>query len=248
MKHIGEEQLVLYYYGEPENAPELEQHLAECETCRGEYQAIQRVLNSVDSFPVPERAPDYEQNVWQQVALRLGSRSPWPGWLAPRHWVWAGAIAALVIAAFFTGRGLRPPQRQRAGEIRERVLLVAVGNHLERSQMVLTELANADPLLARSAGLDISFEQSTAEDLLEANRLYRQTAASAGDAGATDILDDLERALLEIAHSPSRVSAGQLEDLKREIGDERILIKVKVFGSQLRRQEAAPDETKTKAL
>ena len=59
-------------------------------------------------------------------------------------------------------------------QVRERVLLVAVGDHLERSQMVLIELANA----GAHTGVDISYEQKAAEDLLESNRLYRQTAAA----------------------------------------------------------------------
>jgi len=115
--------------------------------------------------------------------------------------------------------------------IRERVLLVAVGDHLERSQMVLVELANAG---APAAGrLDISYEQQTAEDLLESNRLYRQTAATNGDVATAALLEELERVLLEIAHSPSEVSARQLEELRRQIEDRGILFKVKVFGSRV---------------
>jgi hypothetical protein len=115
--------------------------------------------------------------------------------------------------------------------VRERVLLVAVGDHLERSRMVLVELANAG---APAAGrLDISYEQKTAEDLLESNRLYRQTAATNGDVATAALLEELERVLLEIAHSPSEVSARQLEELRRQIEDRGILFKVKVFGSRV---------------
>jgi hypothetical protein len=240
MKHVGEEQLVLFYYGEPENAPEVEEHLAACETCRTDYQALQRVLNSVESLPVPERPPEYEASVWDKLTIRLGA-SPQRTWTlpAPRRWirVWisAGAVAALMVAAFLAGREWRIETPSRQAEAREKMLLVAVGNHLDRSQLVLIELANADPRRAAKQGLDISYEQRTAADLLEANRLYRQTAASAGDAETADILDDLERVLLEIAHSPSVVSAGQLEDLKREIGEPGILFKVQVFGAQYTR-------------
>ena len=115
--------------------------------------------------------------------------------------------------------------------VRERVLLVAVGDHLERSQMVLVELANAG---APAAGkLDISYEQQTAEDLLESNRLYRQTAARNGDVATAALLEELERMLLEIAHSPAEVSARQLEELRRQIEDQGILFKVKIFGSRV---------------
>ena len=75
-----------------------------------------------------------------------------------------------------------------------------------------------------------------AEDLLESNRLYRQTAANTGDVATAALLDDLERVLLEIAHSPSEVSEKQLDELRKQIEDRGILFKVKVFGSQVEHQ------------
>jgi hypothetical protein len=229
MNHPTEEQFVLYYYGE---AAEIEEHVGSCEPCRAQYQALQRVLNSVDSFPVPERAPDYESQVWASIEKRMEKRSRWLrfGW---RPMFAAAAMAMLLIGAFFAGRGWHKTQPVQMADngVRERVLLVAVGDHLERSQMVLVELANAG---APAAGrLDISYEQQTAEDLLESNRLYRQTAATNGDAATAALLEELERVLLEIAHSPSEVSARQLEELRRQIEDRGILFKVKVFGSRV---------------
>lgn len=229
MNHPTEEQFVLYYYGE---AAEIEDHVAGCDACRTQYHALQRVLNSVDSFPVPERAPDYESRVWAAVEKRMEKRSRWLtfGW---RPLFAAAAMAMLVVGAFLAGRGWHKPEPLQTADngVRERVLLVAVGDYLERSQMVLVELANAG---APAAGrLDISYEQKTAEDLLESNRLYRQTAATNGDAATAALLEELERVLLEIAHSPSEVSARQLEELRRQIEDRGILFKVKVFGSRV---------------
>lgn len=238
MNHPTEEQFVLYYYGE---GGEVEDHIHACEQCRASYQALQRVLNSVDSFPVPERAPDYENRVWTAIEGRIEKRSSWSRWLTFgwRPAVAAAAMAVLMAGAFFAGHTWQKPQaRMVAGHltsndpgVRERVLLVAVGDHLERSSMVLVELANAG---APAAGrLDISYEQRTAEDLLESNRLYRQTAATNGDVATAALLEELERVLLEIAHSPSEMSAHQLEDLRKQIEDRGILFKVKIFGSQV---------------
>jgi hypothetical protein len=232
MNHPTEEQFVLYYYGEGAG---IEDHIGACEQCRASYQALQRVLNSVDSFPVPERAPDYENRVWAAIEGRMGKRSRWLlfGWRRPMFA--AAAMALLVIGAFLAGHSWqRPAPRQMAASdsgVRERVLLVAVGDHLERSEMVLVELVNAGaPVAGR---LDISYERNTAEDLLESNRLYRQTAATNGDVATAALLEELERVLLEIAHSPSEVSARQLEELHRQIEDRGILFKVKIFGSQV---------------
>lgn len=233
MNHPTEEQFVLYYYGEGGG---LEDHIHECEQCRASYQALQRVLNSVDSFPVPERGPDYENRVWSAIEGRIEKRSRVFEWLSFgwRPGLAAAAMAVLLIGAFLAGRGWHKPAPQLAGVdggVRERVLLVAVGDHLERSQMVLVELANAS---APAAGrLDISYEQKAAEDLLESNRLYRQTAATNGNVATAALLEELERTLLDIAHSPSEVSAHQLEELRKQIEDRGILFKVKIFGSQV---------------
>jgi hypothetical protein len=235
MNHLTEDQLVLHYYGE--EMPGAQEHLHHCESCRQVYQVLQRVLNSVDSLPVPERGADYEARVWQAIADRLprehaGYQRAWR-WFAWKPLAVAAAMAALIVGAFLVGRRMeKAPQTAAVDtQVRERVLLVAIGDHLERSQMILVELENAGA--PKNGHLDITYEQNAAEDLLQANRLYRQTAANSGDTATTALLEDLERVLLEIAHSPSAVSEKQLDELRRQIEDPGILFKVKVFGSQV---------------
>lgn len=252
MNHINEEQLVLYYYGETRETAGVEEHLGTCESCRGAYHTLQRVLNSVDSFPVPERGPDYEARVWSALERQLPRRRTFAArWLSWKPLAVAASMAVLVFAAFQAGRiSLKPRTSEKvladASQIRERVLLVALGDHLERSQTILVDLSNA--ATPKSGQLDISYEQRAAESLLESNRLYRQTASSAGDARAATLLDDLERVLLEIAHSPSEVSAKQLDELRKQIEDRGILFKVKVFGSQVEQRSTAPAGANTSSL
>ena len=92
--------------------------------------------------------------------------------------------------------------------------------------MMLTELANAQPV---NGQFDISMEQDAAARLLDANRLYRQTASSAGNYQVSALLDELERVLLELAHSPARVPEEQIEDLRQRIEERSLVFKVKVF-------------------
>jgi hypothetical protein len=248
MNHIGEEQLVLFYYGESGEGAAIESHLEECEVCRNEFRALQLVLNTVDSAPVPERGPEYGGQVWQRIEKRIGRRAKrsFVHW-----WMWAPAMAALVIGAFLAGRlsnraqpGAGPTTAAVSNQqIRERILMVAVGDHLERSQMVLAELSNAPEGKGK---LDISDERQMAADLLDDNRLYRQTAASTGDKGVASVLDDLENVLMEIAHSPSEVSNQQLDDLRQQIQERGLLFKVRVLGSQVREQESKPATEKNK--
>ncbi len=239
MNHITEEQFVLYYYGEEATGVEL--HLGECESCRESYHTLQRVLNSVDSLPIPERSADYEAQVWRSVERQLPRRKSFASrWLTWKPLLTAAAMATLLVGAYIAGRTGSPKTVANAADsqVRERVLLVAVGDHLERSQTVLVELANAGA--PKNGRLDISYEQQAAEDLLESNRLYRQTAMSTGDESTASMLEELERVLLEIAHSPSAVSEKQLDELRKQIEERGIIFKVKVFGSQVEQRQAAP--------
>jgi hypothetical protein len=239
MKHLNEEELVMLYYGE--EAADRREHLAGCAACRTAFEALEAALGSVD-LPVPERDDEYGAAVWARLRPKLERGAPripfWHSLFATRRWAAAAAMAALVIAAFLAGRfwpwhGAQAPDRAGTPQVRERILLVAVGDHLERSQMVLLELMNADP---QHKSVDISDERERARNLIASNRLYRQTAARAGDPGVATVLDDLERVLLEVAHSPSQLSSQQFEELRQRVEAQGILFKVHVIDSQLKRE------------
>lgn len=247
MKHLNEEELILYHYGEgDEPRAATEEHLRECAECQAQYDALQQTLAAVDSSKVPERPADYELRVWQRLEPRLEERRgfDWRAWLAPQRLVLVGGVAVLLIAAFLMGRIWNPkgpnlagdPTAPPAEQVRERILVVAVGEHLERSQMMLVELINAP----RTGAVDISSEQQRAEELVGANRLYRQTAAQAGETGVASVLEELERVLLEIAHSPEDISAAELGALRKRIESRGILFKVRVIGSQMQQRQQKP--------
>lgn len=251
--HVSDEQLAAYYYGDEPQPAALEAHLRGCPACRRREQSLRAVLDAVQPDASPEPGPGFEQEVWTRLRPHLKVHSPW--W---RHWRWsapqwalAGAMAALLPLAFYLGRWTGPAapagaplaQTASAGQIRERVLLVAVGDHLQRSQMVLVELVNAP----EAARVNIAQQQEMAEDLLEENRLFRQTATSNGDGRIALVLDELERVLLEVAHGPSTMTSQQLEDLRHRIEEQSVLFKVRVLGSQIQQTEsraAKPGESK----
>jgi|SRR5450432_2051243 len=243
MNHLSEEQLILHYYGEEGDTLLAEQHLDECEACRGLYGSLQRVLNVVDSLPLPQRGAEYGSLVWNRLESQLPIRRRL--WNFPSPWRWAvtgTAVAGLLVAAFVAGRFF-PSQQQPTRRVvqmassdpqaGERILLVAVGDYLERSQMVLVELANANP----KTSMDITSEQERASDLVSESRLYRQTALHTGNAAVASVLDDLDRVLIEISHAPSRISPEELEKLRQRLQAEGILFKIRVLGSNVRNQE-----------
>lgn len=238
MSHISEEQLILHYYGEgPGQSSGIEQHLSGCAECRTNYNALRLVLNTIDSAPIPERMAGYGGEVWRRIEPKVSRRRGWRAVFHPGRWMLIPITAALMMLAFFAGRLTQPIARpaQTAGQVRERILLVAVGDHLDRSQMILAELSNAPDGKGK---VDISEEQKLAGELLEDNRLYRQTARSTGDTAVASVLDDLERTLIEVANSPSEVSKDQFEKLREQIIERGLLFKVRVVGSQVRQREA----------
>jgi hypothetical protein len=252
MKHPKEEELIAYQHGETEGREVIAAHLRDCSECEGELSRIDALLAALNTIPVPDPGEDYGRRVWQQIAPRLPQkRAHWwdflfsePAirtWLAPRRLAAAGAIAAMVLVAFIAGRWSKPlapgtPVAVDQSKVRERILVMAVGEHLGRSEMVLVELANSGPQVPGQKRVNISGEQRRAEDLLEENRLYRQTALDQGDTALAGVLDELERVLLDVAHSPQQITPVQLAGMRQRIEARGILFKVRVVGKELQQR------------
>jgi hypothetical protein len=245
MKHMTEEELIGYREGVAAQRAVMAQHLAACQECRAELERIEAVLAALDTLPVPNPGDDYGRRVWQQIASRLPERPArwWQAWFESKRVGVLGAVAALLVMAFLAGRitkrGPSTADVATKEQIRERVLVVAVGDHLGRSEMMLVELSNAEPLNPGQKQVNISAEQHRAKDLLDENRLYRQTALQEGDAALASVLDELERVLLDVAHSPEEVTPAQLEKIRQKIEARGILFKVRVVGRELQERQKA---------
>jgi anti-sigma factor RsiW len=245
MKHMTEEELIAYREGVAEQRAVISGHLAVCEDCRRELERIEAVLAALDTLPVPEPGADYGWQVWKEIAPRLAEKPGrwWQVWFEPRRLAAAGAVVALIVAAFVAGRitkrGNGGDNLASKEQVRERVLVVAVGEHLGHSERMLVELSNAAPNGPAQKEVNISAEQRRAEDLLQENRLYRQTALQEGDAGLASVLDELERVLLDVAHSPEEVTPAQLEALQKKIEGRGILFKVRVVNKELQQRQEA---------
>ena len=217
MEHVTDEDLVLVYYGEHEAG----EHLAECPACAGRLAALADELPRLaDEMPVPARDAGYGHWVWFRLRPHL----------TPRRYGQRAALAAgvalLILSAFAAGRySARPGEQMVARQASSpRAMRAALGEHLERSQLVLREIENAPA----EAETDFSGEQQRAESLLTPNRLHRQAAFSVGDDEAVGVLEDLERILLEVAHSPAKVTAEELVEIRNRIRQQVIMFRVKV--------------------
>ena len=230
MNHLSPQQLTDVYYGEAD--PAMREHLQQCSQCAGDYQLLEEFLRTVREVPVPEPEAGYENKVWARLLPQLPQRKPLSSLLL-RPWVLTPVLATSLTIAFLAGM-LTQQHRHPAGisaQARERVLLISLSDHLERSQVLLTELLNAPP-----ETLDLAEERSQARDLLEENRLLRQASAKAGETARSATLDDLERVLLDFANSPPDLSGDDLQALRTRIKDDGLLFKVRVTGVGVRHE------------
>ena len=243
MNHLSEEQLILHYYGEESEALTVEQHLDECGECRAFYGSLQRVLNVVDTLPVPERGPEYGGQVWQRLQRNLRPSRRWGFTMPVWRWAAAGAaFAGLMVTAFVAGHFYhqpKPPLARTDPHAGEKVLLEAVADYLERSQTVLIELTSADP----KGPVDISDAQQMAGDLVSESKLYRQTAAHTGDTTVANVLDDLDKVLSDIAHAPSQLTPEQWAEMRHKLEADGILMKIRVLDPKLENHEGPEAKT-----
>jgi hypothetical protein len=240
MQHLSEEQLVLHHYHDGDAAAETEKHLAACAECRAQAEALKRVLTLVDSLPIPERGEHYGEEVWTRLRWRLGSERR-----RLRHWQIGFAAAAMLAIAFVSGilwhqrtmQNTTVPVTASAAPVKapvvepakpNQILLVVVADHLDQSERMLLEVANAD---ARRP-LDMSEESKRAEDLVESNRIYRLTAAQRGETRIASLLSDLEPVLLELAHSGKSLTPEEVGALQKRIDNKGLLFKVRVVSAQ----------------
>ncbi len=224
MTHLDEEQLTLAYYGEA-NAESV-RHLDECAECKLRHERIKIALDNFPDLPVPERSDAYGSDVWVRLLSQLPVKHRRRNWL--NWWTLTPALASLIAIAFFAGM-LAQRNRQTPAispEARERVLLMAMSDHLERSQILLVELAHAVP-----GESELKAERALARSLVTENRLLRETARSAGDESRAALLDDLERVLVAVANGPASESAEDLDALKARIQSNDLLFKVRVMSA-----------------
>jgi len=239
MRELHDEDLILYYYGESADPEEIRELLAASPELAARYEALCRTLDAVADAGVPERPASYGAEVWAKLQPRLqappsrllpfraggGQRRELAGWLA--------AAVLLVAVGFLAGRFWpRPEPVALSAEARERILVRTMATHLERSERLLAEVANAET----DGSVDLSAERQWAQDLLAANRLYRQIARQGGRPMLSSLLDDLEPFLLELAHSPSEMPAEDLADLRARIEEQALLFKMRIASQRLERK------------
>jgi len=69
---------------------------------------------------------------------------------------------------------------------------------------------------------------------------YGKRRWNKADTALATVLDELERVLLDVAHSPGEVTPAQLENIRQRIASRGILFKVRVVGRNCSKRSKSP--------
>jgi anti-sigma-K factor RskA len=151
MKHLGEEEQLDIYY--EEGSQEAKAHLKACRECSTAYAQFKQTLDSIKPEAIPQKGPEYGDFVWQALRPQLipyqQKTEKWQGWTWWKTATAAAACLALLTAAFIGGRyweHRRTTTPEVAGnpQPQQRLVVVVLTDHLDRTERLLVQLNHAD--------------------------------------------------------------------------------------------------------
>jgi hypothetical protein len=231
MKHLTENELIELYYDEGVSAANA--HLQECRECSAQYAELKQSLEEIQPPVAPQRSADYGERVWENLRQELipyqKKTAGWHQWAQWKPAFLAIGCAMLLVAGFLGGRYWDRGATHKADvannpHTAQRVVLVVLTDHLDRTERMLVELEHTD----MSDPAENMALQSEARELLASNRLYRATASRAGDPALATALDRLEGVLAEIANDPN-LTAADLEGVRKEMNTDGLLFEIRVL-------------------
>jgi hypothetical protein len=249
MNHLSEEELVAHAYAEGDNHS-VQQHLQACAECAKSYHTLGSDLADMKFAEAPARDAAYGHLVWESIAGSLPAYESRKSWFRGGLWPalsYAAAGMAVVVCAFLGGRlwehrhaqavsqNHAQQHEQTAVTLVQRVDVVVLSDHLDRSERLLVELKHADGGNAASPLGD------EARRLLPANRFCRQHAKQDDDRALSTALDRLDHLLVELANQPEGLNSQTISRLQDEMNADGLLFEVRVLRS---RQAASSTHSK----
>jgi hypothetical protein len=245
MNHLSEEDMILLAYGE--GGDTAARHVESCAECATAYAALRGDLKQVEPVEPPLRDEAYGERVWLAIAGSLPVYQPAPkrwfevssGWL--RGLSYAAACAVLVAGAFYAGRLWEGAKKQQPTvavnktpqaaqqQARQPIVVVVLGDHLDRSERLLVELKHADPDSAELAAP----LRDEARSLLAANHICRHNAADVDDPELGTALGHLDQLLDQMANQPGGLNGAAIARLQNEMNTDGLLFEVRVLRSRI---------------
>lgn len=243
MKHLSAEEIVEHYFADPGDRlfRVAQKHVDECVECAGESARLADDLNAMRGADFEELTPDYGEGVWRRVSGVLPPRvKPAPArrfkWGMGWRWAlsYASASAVLVLGAFQVGRIWEHRQHPPIAAvtptppIERKVVVVVLGDHLDRSERLLVELKHADGEDAEV----VKPLRDEARSLLAANHVFREDAERGDDTALKEALDHLDHLLSDVANEPGGLNAESIARLQKQMQKDGLLFEVRVLRSR----------------
>lgn len=227
-----------YFYGElpVDDRSRVEDHLRACPVCRDRIADLHAMSDALAQHPIVDAPPAGD---WSGFMRRLEAqtkrqaRAPRPAWQRIARWTAsvAAILAIVVIGAALAlrhGRStLSTPMQTRPEGVQvvhvpqgtaRTALQAATAEHLERSKVVVLDLAMRNP---HENPVEWRDERRLAQSLLSDTRLYRLAAEEQGRTDIARVMRDLETVLLEAslsdASDPKALSRVQHLISKRDL-------------------------------
>jgi hypothetical protein len=256
MNHLSEEELVDHYYCEDSvgNSAETGRHLGACPQCAQTWRDLVSDLKEMKAgddaqtfafLESPAGSASYGRRVWASLASSL---DPYPArkWAGLRPSLWQGlayaaACTVLVTCAFYAGRKWEHRQSPVVAHavprpaVKQPVVIVVLGDHLDRSERLLVELKHTD---ADNEQMAVPLRDE-ARTLLAANRVCRQNVKQSDDPALTKALDRLDHLLAELASQQDSLDPATIERLQKEMNQGNLLFEVRVLRTRIPDRQAA---------
>lgn len=268
MQHLMVE--LLWDAAEREIPALLQEHLRTCDTCRDAFQGMQHTVQQLPPSPdtvLPEAYWEaFSNNVIKQVAEKEKSLSVLPviqsrlqklrvavtnRQLFPRF----GLAFALVCAGILIGRmwdgavepgsmiGIEPVPTEM---ITPAQLTERTQRYLDRSSVLLLGLVNFDVTADDPAVIQMDRKRVVAAELVNEARVLRADLNAGREQQLAQLIEDLERILLQIANLEAREDVPSIELIQRGVDHGSLLLKINL--EQMRLEDRTSEQPVSPAL
>lgn len=258
-----QEDLILYALGELEGQEraELERALREDAALREELEEVKRSLDLVSANAPVDPEPAYWRSFYSRLRPQLQHTPLWRRFvnffIPDSGFKLAGAIATIAVMFVVVGVVLWQfiaDHEPADDDVRQSSVIIKrtdgylqhiIGDHLERTRLLLQDLVNI-----RTDGPDaqllLADSRERGEMLLSDNRTYLLAAEREQDGKMQSLLNELDLVLVEIANMQPDMAEYRLPSLKRIIRSKNLLIKIEIIN--LDQVDAAPQSGESKEV
>lgn len=244
-----QQSLYEYARGEVEaaQAKAIEEHLARCNECFGEYQVVKESLRLV---PVPFGSPSSERSpeFWNQFAAAVDAKTrtakkavvatnpvleellSWLVYRRPLVVAGAGVAFVVIVSLFVWSSGVLQPSVELYSDVVKNGDVDPVGlelaNYYRKSKILLVGISNIEPESGQR--IDLTVEKVAARQLVHQARSLDSKAL---DERSRALVKALERILIELANMEQQADIPDVEIVRTGIRNNNMLFKIRMAES-----------------